>query len=138
MGRIVALDYGKKRTGIAVSDPLRLIAGGLTTLPSLDIIGFLKRYIAENAVDLFVLGDPRQMNYQSSENRERVLKFKDDLHRSFPDIEIQMVDERFTSLLAHQAMIQGGLKKKDRRNKALVDELSATILLQSFLETNRK
>ena len=137
MGRIVALDYGKKRTGIAVSDPLKLIAGGLTTLPSREAIGFLKQYAAENEVELFVLGDPRQMNYEPSENRERVLKFKEDLRRSFPDIEIQMVDERFTSLLAQRAMIQGGLKKKDRQNKALVDELSATILLQSFLETNR-
>ena len=137
MGRIVALDYGKKRTGIAVSDPLRLIAGGLTTLPSNETIGFLKQYVTDNAVDLFILGDPRQMNYEPSENRERVLKFKKDLQRSFPDIEIQMFDERFTSLLAHQAMIQGGLKKKDRQNKALVDELSATILLQSFLEAKK-
>jgi len=137
MGRIVALDYGKKRTGIAVSDPLRLIAGGLTTLPSKDAIHFLKQYQVENNVDLFVLGDPRQMNYEPSENRERVLKFKEALHRAFPDIEIQMFDERFTSLLAHRAMIQAGLKKKDRQNKALVDELSATILLQSFLETNK-
>ena len=137
MGRIVALDYGKKRTGIAVSDPLRIIAGGLITLPSKETIGFLKQYITENTVDLFVLGDPRQMNYEPSENRERVMKFKNDLHRTFPDIEIHMADERFTSLLAHQAMIQGGLKKKERQNKALVDELSATILLQSFLETNK-
>jgi len=137
MGRIVALDYGKKRTGIAVSDPLRLIAGGLTTLQSNETLVFLKQYVAENSVDLFIVGDPRQMNYQPSENRERVLKFKENLHRSFPDIEIQMVDERFTSLLAHRAMIEGGLKKKDRQNKALVDELSATILLQSFLETNK-
>ena len=137
MGRIVALDYGKKRTGIAVSDPLKIIAGGLTTLPSKEIIGFLKHYIAENTVDLFILGDPCQMNYEPSENKERVLKFKEHLNQSFPDIEIQMIDERFTSLLAHQAMIQGGLKKKDRRNKALVDELSATILLQSFLETKK-
>jgi putative Holliday junction resolvase len=135
MGRIVALDYGKKRTGIAVSDPLKLIAGGLTTLPSKETIAFLKQYIADNMVDLFILGDPRQLNYEPSENRERVLKFKEDLHRSFPGIAIQMVDERFTSLLAHQAMIQSGIKKKDRQNKALVDELSATILLQSFLET---
>ena len=137
MGRIVALDYGKKRTGVAVSDPLRLIAGGLATLPSNETIGFLKQYVADNAVDLFVLGDPRRMNYEPSENRERVLKFKKDLQRFFPDIEIKMVDERFTSILAHQAMIQGGLKKKDRQNKALVDELSATILLQSFLETEK-
>ena len=137
MGRIVALDYGKKRTGIAVSDPLKLIAGGLTTLPSNEIISFLKQYVIDNFVDLFILGDPLQMNYKPSENRERVLKFKKDLQRSFPNIEIQMVDERFTSLLAHQVMIDGGLKKKDRQNKALVDELSATILLQSYLESNR-
>jgi putative Holliday junction resolvase len=137
MGRVVALDYGKKRTGVAVSDPLRLIAGGLTTLPSKDVISFLKQYVVENEVDVFVLGDPFQMSYKPSENRERVMKFKQELHRSFPEIEIKMVDERFTSLLAHQAMIQGGLKKKDRRNKALVDELSATIMLQSFLETNK-
>ena len=137
MGRIIALDYGKKRTGIAVSDPLRLIAGGLTTIPSNETISFLKQYVADNVVDLFVLGDPRQMNYEPSENRERVLKFKKVLQKSFPDIEIQMVDERFTSLMAHQAMIAGGLKKKDRQNKALVDELSATILLQFFLETNK-
>ena len=137
MGRIVALDYGKKRTGIAVSDPMKLIAGGLTTLPSNEIFSFLKQYTADNAIDLFIIGDPRQMNYEPSENRQRVLKFRKDLQRSFPDIEIQMVDERFTSLLAHQAMIQGGLKKKNRQNKALVDKLSATILLQSFLETNK-
>jgi putative Holliday junction resolvase len=137
MGRIVALDYGKKRTGIAVTDPLQLIAGGLTTLPSRETIGFLKHYVSENKVELFILGDPRQMNYEPSENRERVLKFKENLHQSFPDIEIQMVDERFTSLLAHRAMIQGGMKKKERRNKAIVDKLSATILLQSFLELNK-
>jgi len=137
MGRIVALDYGKKRTGIAVSDPLKLIANGLTALPSKEILVFLKQYTKENQVELFILGDPRQMNYQPSENRERVLRFRGDLQRSFPNITIQMVDERFTSSMAHQAMIQGGLKKKDRQNKALVDKLSATILLQSFLETNK-
>jgi len=137
MGRIVAIDYGKKRTGIAVSDPLRLIAGGLTTLPSGEVIRFLEKYIAENTVDLFIVGDPRQMNYESSENRERVLKFKENLRHAFPDKEIQLVDERFTSLLAHRAMIEGGLKKKNRQNKALVDELSATILLQSFLEAKK-
>ena len=137
MGRILAIDYGKKRTGIAVSDPLQLIAGGLTALPSREIIDFLRKYTSENTVDLFLLGDPRQMNYEPSENKERVLKFKKDLQQLFPSIEIRMVDERFTSILAHKAMIQGGLKKKARQNKKLVDELSATILLQSFLETNR-
>ena len=137
MGRIIALDYGKKRTGIAVSDPLKMIAGGLVTLPSKDTIGFLQQYVSDNAVDLFLLGDPRRMDYKPSENRKRVLEFKENLHRTFPKIEIQMIDERFTSFLAHKAMIQGGLKKKDRQNKALIDELSATILLQSFLETKQ-
>ena len=137
MGRIVALDYGKKRTGLAVSDPLKLIAGGLTTLTSNETIDFLKKYVSENEVDSFILGDPRQLDNKPSENRERVLKFKKDLQRIFPDIEIKMIDERFTSFLAHQAMIQGGLKKKDRRNKALVDKISATILLQSFLEMRK-
>ena len=137
MGRIVALDYGKKRTGLAVSDPLKLIAGGLTTLTSNETIDFLKKYVAENEIDSFILGDPRQMDYKPSENRERVLKFKKKLQQTFPNIEIQMIDERFTSYLAHQAMIQGGLKKKDRQNKALVDKLSATILLQSFLEMRK-
>ena len=137
MGRIVALDYGKKRTGVAVSDPLQIIAGGLTTLPSRETVRFLQQYISDNKVDMFILGDPRRMNNEPSENRERVLKFKEDLHRSFPDIEIRMVDERFTTCMAHQAIIQAGLKKKDRQNKALVDEISATILLQSFLESKK-
>jgi putative Holliday junction resolvase len=135
MGRIIAVDYGKKRTGIAVSDPLKLIAGGLTTLPSSEVISFLKQYITENEVDVILLGEPRQMNYQPSENWARVMTFKKKLRQTFPDIEIKAVDERFTSVLAHQAMLQGGLKKKARQNKALVDELSATIILQSYLET---
>ena len=135
MGRIIAIDYGKKRTGVAVSDPMKLIAGGLTTLPSSDVIPFLKQYTAENEVDICLLGEPRQMNYEHSENWDRVMQFKKDLQKSIPGMEIQMVDERFTSVLAHQAMLEGGLKKKDRQNKALVDELSATILLQYYLET---
>jgi putative Holliday junction resolvase len=135
MGRIIAIDYGKKRTGIAVSDPMKLIAGGLTTLPSPEVIPFLNRYVAENEVDICLLGEPRQMNYGRSENWNRVMQFKKDLQKSIPGLEIKMADERFTSVLAHQAMLEGGLKKKDRQNKALVDELSATILLQSYLET---
>jgi len=135
MGRIIAIDYGKKRTGIAVSDPMKLIAGGLTTLSSSEVIPFLKQYITENRVDICLLGEPRQMNYQHSENWNRVMQFKKDLEKSLPEMEVQMIDERFTSVLAHQTMREGGLKKKDRQNKALVDELSATILLQSYLET---
>ena len=137
MGRILAIDYGKKRTGLAVSDPMKLIAGGLTTLPSPSIIPFLKEYVRKENVELFLLGEPRQMNYQPSENMERVIDFRKKLESEIPSVEIRMVDERFTSLLAHQAMLKGGLKKKDRQNKELVDELSAVILLQSYLETIR-
>jgi RNAse H-fold protein YqgF len=137
MGRILAIDYGKKRTGIAVSDPLRIIAGGLGTLPSHKVIFFLKEYSSRESVDLFLLGEPKQMNYEASENMERVLKFREDLQKAFPAIEIKMIDERFTSVLAQRAMLEGGLKKKDRQNKSLVDELSAIILLQTYLESSR-
>ncbi|MDR0832774.1 MAG: Holliday junction resolvase RuvX [Candidatus Symbiothrix sp.] len=134
MGRIIAIDYGKKRTGLAVSDPLKMIAGGLTTLPSHEIISFLKQYMEKEPVELFLLGEPRQMNYLPSENMPRVLQFRQKLHQAIPNVEIKLVDERFTSVLAHQAMLQGGLKKQQRQNKELVDELSATILLQTYLE----
>ncbi|MDR2087044.1 MAG: Holliday junction resolvase RuvX [Dysgonamonadaceae bacterium] len=137
MGRIIAIDYGKKRTGLAVSDPMKVIAGGLTTVSSPDVIAFIKEYIKKEAVDLILLGEPRQMNYEPSENMQRVEVFKEKLIRAIPSVTVKLVDERFTSSLAHQAMRQGGLKKKDRQNKALVDELSAVILLQSYLETIR-
>lgn len=136
MGRIVAIDYGRKRTGLAVTDPLKIIAGGLTTLPGHKVIHFLKEYIQKENVELFLLGEPRQMNYEPSENMQWVEKFKLSLQKEIPDIEIKMVDERFTSVLAHKAMLEGGLKKKERRNKELVDELSATIMLQTYLELN--
>jgi putative Holliday junction resolvase len=138
MGRIIAIDYGKKRTGLAVSDPLKIIAGGLATVSSCEVISYLKDYAAKQEVELFILGEPRQMNYQPSENMERVKKFKERLQKAIPSVEIKWADERFTSVLAHQAMIQGGLKKTQRQNKELVDELSATILLQTYLETIRK
>jgi putative Holliday junction resolvase len=137
VGRIVAIDYGKKRTGIAVSDPLQLIAGGLVTVPSHEVITFLKKYTGENEVELFLIGEPRQMNYEHSENMDRVRQFRKLLQESFPDIEIRFVDERFTSVLAHRAMLEGGLKRQARRNKALVDEISATIILQTWLESNK-
>jgi len=137
MGRIIAIDYGKKRTGLAVSDPMKMIAGGLTTLPSQTVIGFIKEYIKKEEVELIILGEPRQMNYEPSENMQRVELFKKKLMQSIPSMSVKMVDERFTSIMAHQAMIQGGLKKTTRQNKELVDELSATILLQSYLETLR-
>jgi putative Holliday junction resolvase len=137
LGRIIAVDYGKKRTGIAVSDSMRLIAGRLTALPSMEVIAFLEKYVAENSVDIVILGEPRQMDYRYSENRNRVVQFKKNLQKSIPGIEIEMVDERFTSVLAHRAMREGGLKKKDRQNKAMADELSAVILLQAYLEALR-
>ncbi|MDR1737512.1 MAG: Holliday junction resolvase RuvX [Candidatus Symbiothrix sp.] len=138
MGRIIAIDYGKKRTGLAVSDPMQMIAGGLATVVSHQVVDFLKQYVRDNPVELFVVGEPRQMNYEFSENAQRVLLFRKQLQKAFPDVAICMADERFTSVLAHQAMIDGGLKKKQRQNKALVDELSAVIILQSYLETIRK
>ena len=137
MGRIIAIDYGRKRTGLAVSDSMRLIAGALTTLPGDKVIDFLREYISKESVDLFVLGEPKQMNNQPSENMQWVLLFKNQLQKAFPEIEIKMVDERFTSVLAHRAMLDGGMKKKDRRNKEIVDQLSATIILQTYLETTR-
>jgi putative Holliday junction resolvase len=138
MGRIIAIDYGKKRTGLAVSDPLKMIAGGLTTVSSHEVVAYIKDYVKDQEVELFILGDPRQMNYEPSENKMRVEKFKEKLQKAFPEIEIKMVDERFTSVLAHQTMIQGGLKKIKRQNKELVDKLSATILLQTYLESTRR
>ena len=137
MGRIIAIDYGKKRTGLAVSDPMKIIAGGLITLSSPTVISFIKEYVKKEEVDLIILGEPRQMSYEPSENMQRVELFKKKLTQSIPSIPVKMVDERFTSVMAHQAMIQGGLKKTERQNKELIDELSATILLQSYLETLR-
>ena len=137
MGRIIAIDYGRKRTGLAVSDTMRLIAGALTTLPGDKVIDFLRDYMSREPVDLLLLGEPKQMNNQPSENMQWVLLFKNQLQKAFPEIEIKMVDERFTSVLAHRAMLDGGMKKKDRRNKEIVDQLSATIILQTYLETTR-
>ncbi|GHU88355.1 putative pre-16S rRNA nuclease [Bacteroidia bacterium] len=136
MGRIIAIDYGRKRTGLAVSDRMRLIAGALTTLPGDKVIDFLREYTSKEPVDLFLLGEPKQMNNQPSENMQWVSLFRTQLQKAFPEIEVKMADERFTSVLAHRAMLDGGLKKKDRRSKELVDQLSATIILQTYLETN--
>jgi len=138
MGRVIAIDYGYKRTGLAVTDALKLIAGGLATLPGNQVISFLKEYIQKEDVELFLLGEPRQMNYQPSENMQKVEMFKKKLQEVIPQIDVKMVDERFTSVLAHRAMLAGGLKKKERRNKELVDELSATIMLQSYLESTKR
>lgn len=137
MGRIIAIDYGKKRTGIAVTDILQLIANGLTTVPTLELMDFLMKYVEKEPVDRIVVGHPKQMNNEDSENMKRIVPFVNQLKKKLPHIPVEWVDERFTSVMAHQAMLDGGLKKKARRDKALVDEISATIILQSYLESNK-
>ena len=136
MGIIIALDFGKKRTGIAVTDPLQLIASGLTTVETKDLISFLKNYCSKGTVESFVIGLPKQMNNQPSESEQLIKPFLKTLRNTFPDIAIQREDERFTSKIAFQSMIDSGMKKKKRQNKAVVDEISATLILQSYL--NRK
>ena len=136
MGRILAFDYGTKRTGIAVTDPLQLIASGLKTVETSEILTFLKAYCTDEEVVLFVVGLPRQMNNLPSESEQFIKSFIRDLKRTFPEIPIKREDERFTSKMALQSMIDSGIKKKQRQNKAMVDEISATLILQSYL--NRK
>ncbi len=133
LGRVVALDYGKKRTGIAVTDPLQLIASGLTTVPTNELLGFLKQYLENEEVVRFVVGEPKQMNNTPSESEMFIAPFLSRLKKTFPNVPIERQDERFTSKMAFQSMIDGGLKKKQRRNKALIDEISATIILQAYL-----
>ena len=137
MSRIVAIDYGKKRTGIAVTDPLQLIANGLTTVATSELFDFVMDYVRRESVERILVGLPKQMNNQPSENMKNITPFVNRLRKALPDMPVEFVDERFTSVLAHQAMLDGGLKKKDRQNKALVDEISATIILQSYLESKR-
>ena len=137
MSRILAIDYGKKRTGIAVTDPMQIIANGLTTVPTHELMDFLLGYLRQEKVERIVIGHPKQMNNEDSENMKRIVPFVNRLRKVLPDMPVELYDERFTSVLAHQAMLAGGLKKKDRQNKALVDEISATIILQSYLEAKR-
>lgn len=137
MGRILAIDYGKKRTGIAVTDTLQIIASGLTTVPTHELLAFILKYVKEEPVERIIIGMPKQMNNEDSENAKRVRPFTGTLKKQIPDIPVEFVDERFTSVLAHRTMLEAGLKKKDRQNKALVDEVSATIILQSYLESKR-
>lgn len=137
MSRILAIDYGKKRTGIAVTDPMQIIASGLTTVATTELMDFLLKYTSQEKVERIIVGHPKQMNNEDSENMKRIVPFVNRLKKKLPDIPVEWVDERFTSVLAHQAMIDGGLKKTARQNKALVDEISATIILQSYLESKR-
>ena len=134
MGRILAIDYGRKKTGLAVTDPLKIIATGLDTVPSHTLMDFLKNYLKKEKVELFVIGYPRRMSGELSESVKYIDPFIKKLKKTFPDIDLKLADERFTSKMAFQSMIDGGLKKEARKNKALVDKISATIILQSFLE----
>ncbi|MDC1167589.1 Holliday junction resolvase RuvX [Flavobacteriaceae bacterium] len=133
MARILALDYGEKRTGIAVTDELQIIASGLITVKTDKLIKFLIDYTNKEQVELFIVGLPKQMNNSDSESEKHILSFLKQLKKSLPKIPIKRIDERFTSKIAFQTMIDSGLKKKQRRNKGLVDEISATIILQSYL-----
>lgn len=137
MGRILAIDYGRKRVGIAVTDPLKIIANGLTTVKSCDVLKFLSDYLSKEIVELIVVGLPKTMNNEESDSMQYIKPFVEKLKKQHPNVPVEMYDERFTSVLAHKAMLEGGLKKKERQNKALVDEISATIILQSFMESNR-
>ncbi|MFA6820305.1 MAG: Holliday junction resolvase RuvX [Bacteroidaceae bacterium] len=137
MSRIMAIDYGEKRTGVAVTDPAQIIANGLTTVSTSELLRFIQDYIKKESVERFVIGQPKQMSGENSENAGRVISFISKLRVAFPDIPVESYDERFTSRLAHQTMLDGGLKKMARRNKALVDEISATIILQSYMESKR-
>ena len=137
MARIMAIDYGRKRTGIAVTDSLQMIANGLTTVPSGELVKFIQNYMAKEPVELIVVGQPKQMNNEPSENMRYVQAFVTHLKRTLPQIPVEYYDERFTSVMAHQAMLEGGLRKKKRQEKALVDEISAVIILQAYLEIKK-
>ena len=135
--RIVSVDYGRKRTGIAVTDPLQLIANGLATVSTSELFDYLRQYVAKEQVERIVIGKPLQANGQPSENLGRVEQFVNRWRKAMPQIPIDYFDERFTSVLAHRAMIDAGLHKKARQDKALVDTISATIILQGYLEARR-
>lgn len=137
MARILSIDYGKKRTGLAVTDSLQIIPGGLATVPTTELLKYLQDYIAREDVERIVIGEPRQTNGQPSENLARVQQFVNRWRKLMPQIPIEYYDERFTSVLAHRAMLDGGLHKMARQNKELVDEISATIILQDYMSSRR-
>ena len=136
--RILSIDFGRKRTGLAVTDPLQIIAGGLATVATSSLFDYLKDYISKEEVEKIVIGEPRKPNGEPSGNYERVRQFVNRWKKAVPAVPIEYYDERFTSVLAHRAMIDGGLKKQARRNKSLVDEISATIILQDYMESHRR
>ncbi len=134
MARIICIDYGKKRTGIAVTDPLQIIATGLTTVDSPELIPFLKKYFLQENVELIVIGEPKNLDDSDTHATPLVKEIIKKLEKQFPQIPIRKVDERFTSKMAKQAMLEMGMKKKDRRNKRTVDEIAATIMLQEYMQ----
>ena len=138
LARILSIDYGKKRTGLAVTDPLQIIAGGLATVSTSELFDWLKAYMAKEPVERIVIGEPRQPNGEPSENLQRVQQFVNRWRKAQPGIPIEFYDERFTSVLAHQTMLQSGIGKKARQNKALVDKISATIILEDYMQRNGK
>ncbi len=133
MSRILAIDFGTKRTGIAVTDELQIIASGLTTVNTKQLLQFLKDYTTKESVELFLVGEPKQMDNSASESEVHIANFIIKLEKTIPNIPIKRVDERFTSKMAFQTMIDSGLKKNQRKNKGLIDEISATLILQSYL-----
>jgi putative Holliday junction resolvase len=133
MARILAIDYGKKRTGIAITDELQIIASGLTTVKTVNLISFLDDYIKSENVELFLIGEPKQMDNTPSQSEALIIPFIEKLKVKIPDIPIKRIDERFTSKMAFQTMIDSGISKKKRQNKALIDQISATIILQTYL-----
>lgn len=137
MGRILAIDFGTKRTGLAVTDSSKIIATGLATVATHETIDYLKKYLAKEQVECFVVGEPKRMNNQPAQSAAATEQFIKTLKKIFPEIKIEREDERFTSKLAFQTMIEGGLSKKQRKNKELVDTISATLILQSYLERTK-
>jgi putative Holliday junction resolvase len=137
LARIIAIDYGRKRVGLAVTDPFQIIANGLDTVAAKDVLTYLEKYFQAEEVECIVVGYPKQMNNEDSESVKYLKPFLGKLKKKFPDLPIELVDERFTSKIAFQTMIDGGLGKKARRDKAMIDKVSATIILQSYMETKR-
>ena len=135
MGRIMGIDYGRKRTGVAVTDPLQIVAGNLATVPTHTLMQFIKDYMAHDPIDRIVVGKPTQLNGQPSESMKYITPFVNRLKKELPDMPVVMYDERFTSTIAHQAMIDGGMKKSDRRDKSRVDAIAATIILNDYLQS---
>ena len=137
MSRILAIDYGRKRTGLAVSDVMQIIANGLASVSTHELLDFIIDYTRRESVERIIIGLPKQMNNEVSESMKYIEPFVRNLKKRLPEMSVEFVDERFTSVLAHRTMLEAGLKKKDRQNKALVDEISATIILQTYLESKR-